>query len=390
MGLDRADPGHQQKIVETGVIAMAFIELAGVSKSFGKSEVVKKLSLEVEKGEFVSFLGGSGCGKTTTLRMIAGFEEPSAGSVRIDGRDMTSVPPRRRRLGMVFQNYALFPNMDVRANIAFGLRVEGRKRPAVDARVAEMLDLIGMADFSRRYPHQLSGGQQQRVALARAIAPEPEALLLDEPLSALDAKIRLRLRDDIRAIQRKLGMTTIYVTHDQEEALSISDRVAVMREGRIEQIGSPAEIYDHPSTPYVAAFIGTLNSLPCEAVDREAGTVLAGGSLLRTGMALPGGEGAALSLGIRPEAIRVLGPEEAFSPEENRMGGRIESVKFHGSIVRLVVDSGGRRLLVDRFNDPRRALPEAGQAVALAFAAAACIVTKADAPDAASPIEESE
>ena len=207
---------------------MGFIELQGISKSFGHNLVVRDLSLSIGKGEFVSLLGGSGCGKTTTLRMIAGFETPSDGKILIDGSDMAEIPPSKRKLGMVFQNYALFPNMTVRKNIGFGLRITGISKKETNSRVESMLELIHMKEFGSRYPHQLSGGQQQRVALARAIAIQPTALLLDEPLSALDAKIRVKLRDDIRAIQQKLGITTIYVTHDQEEALSISDRVAVM------------------------------------------------------------------------------------------------------------------------------------------------------------------
>ena len=218
---------------------MAFVELTDVVKRFGKHVAVQSFTLAVEEGEFVSFLGGSGCGKTTTLRMIAGFETPTEGSIRIGGAEMVDMPPNRRGVGMVFQNYALFPNMTARQNIGFGLKVEGKTAAEIEERVAEMLDLIHMEEFAGRYPWQMSGGQQQRVALARALAVKPRVLLLDEPLSALDAKIRVRLRAEIRSIQRKLGITTIYVTHDQEEALSISDRIVVMRDGRIEQVGTP-------------------------------------------------------------------------------------------------------------------------------------------------------
>jgi putative spermidine/putrescine transport system ATP-binding protein len=357
---------------------MGFIELRDVCKSFGKTEVVKDLSLEVRKGEFLSFLGGSGCGKTTTLRMIAGFEAQSSGSVLIDGEDMDGVSPRERRLGMVFQNYALFPNLDVAGNIDFGLRIQGLRGAAAKKRTVEMLELIGMADYGRRYPRELSGGQQQRVALARALAVRPEALLLDEPLSALDAKIRLRLREEIRDIQRKLGITTLYVTHDQEEALSISDRVAVMREGRIEQIGSPSEIYDRPATPYVASFVGSLNAIRCEAADPSAGTILLGGRVLRTGSALPSSFGRDLVLSLRPEAMRLVGSSEKFDSGDNLIEGRVEDRKFHGSTVRLVVSVADTRLMVDSFNDPRRALPETGAVVSLAFAPEACIVSSAD------------
>jgi putative spermidine/putrescine transport system ATP-binding protein len=347
---------------------MAFIELRDLRKSFGKTEVVKDLSLEVRKGEFLSFLGGSGCGKTTTLRMIAGFETPSSGSIFIDGEDMENVSPRKRRLGMVFQNYALFPNLDVAGNIAFGLHVAGAKGKSAKKRVAEMLELIGMEGYAQRYPRELSGGQQQRVALARAIAVEPEALLLDEPLSALDAKIRQRLRDDIRSIQKKLGMTMIYVTHDQEEALSISDRVAVMRDGRIEQLGSPSEIYDNPATAFVATFIGSLSSLCCEVADAAAGLLLVDGRILRAVAPLAASSGETLSLSLRPESI-TLSPSSA---DDNVLPGEVEAVKFLGSIVRLVVHSCGQAVFVDSFNDPRRALPEPGEEVKLCFPPEAC------------------
>jgi putative spermidine/putrescine transport system ATP-binding protein len=348
---------------------MAFIELRNVRKSFGKTEVVKDLSLEVKKGEFLSFLGGSGCGKTTTLRMIAGFETPSSGSIFIDGEDMEGVSPRKRKLGMVFQNYALFPNMDVSGNIEFGLRVVGTKGKAAKARVVEMLDLIGLDGYGHRYPRELSGGQQQRVALARAIAVEPEALLLDEPLSALDAKIRQRLRDDIRSIQKKLGMTMIYVTHDQEEALSISDRVAVMQGGRIEQLGAPSEIYDSPATAFVATFIGSLSSLRCEVADAAAGLLLVDGRILRAVPPLDvTAPGEIYSLSLRPESI-TLSPSSA---EDNILVGEVEAVKFLGSIVRLVVRSCGQAVFVDSFNDPRRSLPELGKEVKLCFPPEAC------------------
>jgi putative spermidine/putrescine transport system ATP-binding protein len=359
---------------------MAFIELRGLCKSFGNHQAVKELTLEVEQGEFVSFLGGSGCGKTTTLRMIAGFELPDSGTIRLGGLDMTHVPPRKRSLGMVFQHYALFPNMNVRENVAFGLKIGRKSRAHIDAKVDEMLALIDMRDFDQRYPHQLSGGQQQRVALARALAIEPEALLLDEPLSALDAKIRRRLREDIRAIQRRLGITTIYVTHDQEEALSISDRVAVMRDGCIEQIGSPAAIYERPTTPFVAAFIGTLNALPVEAVDPSAGTLLLGGRVLRAGTAFSESLGRELVLGLRPESIELGPPRPKGAPDSpgrNEIDGVVEDAMFLGSIVRLSVSAEGRRVLVDAFNDPRRRPPAPGAAVSLSFPPEACFVTAA-------------
>lgn len=218
---------------------MSFLRIEAVSKSFAANTVVKEFDLPVNKGEFISFLGPSGCGKTTVLRMVAGFETPSSGSIVIDGQDVTKLPPNRRRIGMVFQAYALFPNMNVFDNVAFGLKIAKKPKAEIHSRVMEMLKLIHLDHLAERYPYQMSGGQQQRVALARALAPKPQVLLLDEPLSALDAKIRVSLREEIRQIQRQLGITTVFVTHDQEEALSISDRIVVMNGGRADQIGTP-------------------------------------------------------------------------------------------------------------------------------------------------------
>jgi putative spermidine/putrescine transport system ATP-binding protein len=246
---------------------MAYLDLINVRKSFAQSTAVENFNLEVERGEFISFLGPSGCGKTTTLRMIAGFETPTTGTIRINNVDVTNTPPNQRHVGMVFQSYALFPNMTVAGNIGFGLKVKRQPASAIKARVDEMLKIIHMSEFGSRYPYQMSGGQQQRVALARALAIQPQVLLLDEPLSALDAKIRISLRNEIRAIQRQLGITTIYVTHDQEEALSLSDRVVVMSSGRVEQIGTPFEIYNFPATRFVASFVGTLNVLSADVAD---------------------------------------------------------------------------------------------------------------------------
>ena len=367
---------------------MAFIELNGLVKSFGRHEVVKGLSLSVEKGEFVSFLGGSGCGKTTTLRMIAGFETPTAGSIHIDGEDLSMVQPNKRNLGMVFQNYALFPNMTARRNIAFGLKIAGKKGHEVEARVDEMLDLIHMAEFAARYPHQLSGGQQQRVALARAIAIEPRALLLDEPLSALDAKIRVKLRDDIRDIQRKLGITTIYVTHDQEEALSISDRVAVMKDGLIEQIGAPFEIYNRPATPYVAAFIGTLNVMSATAIDPSAGILEVGGQVLSVGRRLEAEAGDQLRLSIRPEAFNR--DEATTAAWGNLLEGSVVKVKLLGSIIRLVVSVGGREISADGFNDPSLRIPGIGERVRLGVAPEAIVVSRPEATPVSASVSDEE
>jgi putative spermidine/putrescine transport system ATP-binding protein len=248
---------------------MPYLQIRNLDKAFGATRVVKDFNLTVEKGEFISLLGPSGCGKTTVLRMVAGFETPSSGAILIDGRDVVALKPNQRNIGMVFQSYALFPNLTVAQNVAFGLTVKGQSKAQREARVAEMLRLIGLESFGARYPFQLSGGQQQRVALARALAIQPQVLLLDEPLSALDAKIRVSLREEIRAIQRRLGITTIFVTHDQEEALSISDRVVVMNGGIAEQVGQPFEIYNRPATRFVAEFVGTLNLMEAEVIDPQ-------------------------------------------------------------------------------------------------------------------------
>ena len=341
---------------------MSFLTLTGLTKTFGTQTVVKGFDLGIARGEFVSFLGPSGCGKTTVLRMVAGFETPSSGRILVEDRDVTALPAARRKIGMVFQAYALFPNMTVAQNVAFGLKIAGMERGAIAARVAEMLDLIALGPLGDRYPYQLSGGQQQRVALARALAPRPDLLLLDEPLSALDAKIRVSLRDDIRAIQRELGITTIFVTHDQEEALSISDRVVVMHQGRADQIGTPAEIYNRPATRFVAGFVGHLNMF-------EA-TVGAGGELAFAGQVffdragdLP--EGSRITAALRPEALSPV-------PRRNddlRLDGTVIDAAFLGSVIRARLDIAGRPVAVDMFNQPGRAdLPPPGSAASLWFA----------------------
>ena len=267
---------------------MAFLDLRHLQKFYGTTHVVRDFNLAVEKGEFISFLGPSGCGKTTTLRMVAGFETPSEGSISIDGKDVVNLKPNQRNIGMVFQAYALFPNMTVAQNVGFGMKIARRPRSEIDARVAEMLGIIKLPDLGARYPFQLSGGQQQRVALARALAARPNLLLLDEPLSALDAKIRVSLRDEIRAIQKKLGITTIYVTHDQEEALSMSDRIVVMNNGVAEQIGNPFEIYARPATRFVATFVGHLNTLEARLADPTTGACEIAGATVSLGQPVAG------------------------------------------------------------------------------------------------------
>ena len=343
---------------------MSFLSLEGVTKSYGPHQVVQRFDLDVAAGEFVSFLGPSGCGKTTTLRVIAGFETATSGAVRIAGRDVTGLSPSARGVGMVFQNYALFPNMTVGQNIAFGLKVAKRGAAETAARVAEMLDLVKLAHLAGRYPYQISGGQQQRVALARALATAPKLLLLDEPLSALDAKVRVALRDELKALQRNLGITTVFVTHDQEEALSMSDRVVVMSEGRIEQLGTPFEIYNRPRTRFVASFIGTLNILKARVTDARAGAILIAGQAARLGRRIPDPDGADCAVALRPEAVSLHDPGDGC----NRLRGTIEDVAFLGAVVRIRVGVGSDRIMIDRFNSPGLPPPRPGEEVTLHFA----------------------
>ena len=337
---------------------MSFLSISNAVKTFGTNTVVKGFDLAVEKGEFVSFLGPSGCGKTTVLRMIAGFERPTSGTITIDRQDVTNTAPNKRRIGMVFQAYALFPNMTVAGNIAFGLKIAGLTRAEQDARVAEMLGLIGLTHLADRYPYQMSGGQQQRVALARALAPKPQVLLLDEPLSALDAKIRVSLREEIRAIQRQLGITTVFVTHDQEEAMSISDRIVVMNGGRADQIGTPSEIYNHPRTRFVAGFVGTLNVLRAQTNPADRSRVSVAGTTVQLPQPVTSADvSGALSLALRPEAL-------SLTPSPTRdvaFAGRVKSVQFMGSVIRIQMMLGDEALSFDMFNSPDLVPPQVGQ-----------------------------
>ena len=337
---------------------MSFLSISNAVKTFGTNTVVKGFDLSVQKGEFVSFLGPSGCGKTTVLRMIAGFERPTSGTITIDGRDVTDAAPNKRRIGMVFQAYALFPNMNVSGNIAFGLKIAGLTKAEQDARVKEMLGLIGLSHLADRYPYQLSGGQQQRVALARALAPKPQVLLLDEPLSALDAKIRVSLREEIRAIQRQLGITTVFVTHDQEEAMSISDRIVVMTGGRADQIGTPSEIYNRPRTRFVAGFVGTLNVLRAKVDARDRHSVTVGGAAVRLAQPVATADAAGhLSLALRPEAISLT-PSDA---RDVRFEGTVQNVNFMGSVIRIKMAVGDEAISFDMFNSPDLMPPSVGQ-----------------------------
>jgi putative spermidine/putrescine transport system ATP-binding protein len=349
---------------------MAFLEIAKLEKHYGANHVVRDFTLDVAQGEFVSFLGPSGCGKTTTLRMVAGFETPDSGTIRIDGRDVVRLKPNQRNIGMVFQAYALFPNMTVAQNVAFGLRVAGAPRAEIDARVGEMLGIIKLPELGSRYPFQLSGGQQQRVALARALAVRPKVLLLDEPLSALDAKIRISLRDEIRAIQRKLGITTIYVTHDQEEALSMSDRIVVMNAGVAEQVGDPLTIYARPATRFVATFVGHLNSLEAVLTDPAAGAVTIDGQPVTLRRAVAAVPGARVSVALRPEALGLA----ARPGSDAALAGTVEDVAFLGSVVRARVSLGAQRLSLDTFNTSAAPPPAPGARVEVHFATADALV----------------
>jgi putative spermidine/putrescine transport system ATP-binding protein len=346
---------------------MTYLELSNVSKKFGNTFAVENFNLAIEKGEFVSFLGPSGCGKTTTLRMIAGFEVPTTGKVTLEGEDITYASPNQRNVGMVFQSYALFPNMTVLQNIGFGLQVRKWKPEDIKKRAQEMLVLIHLEEFGNRYPYQLSGGQQQRVSLARALAIQPRVLLLDEPLSALDAKIRVELRLEIRRIQQQLGMTTVYVTHDQEEALSLSDRVVVMSRGLMEQVGTPAQIYNYPTTEFVASFVGQLNLLPTTEVDLEKKICSIGGQNVRYSHHIPRPEDLPFRLAIRPEEIQ-FGEDRS----RNQLQGKVETVMFLGAVIRLRVNIGGTLVTADIFNERQITLPSAGDEVVISFPEYSC------------------
>ena len=336
---------------------MTYLSLSKISKQFGEVAVVQDFNLDIEKGEFVSFLGPSGCGKTTTLRMVAGFENPTSGRIILDGLDITDKAPNQRNVGMIFQAYALFPNMTVAQNISFGLRIHKEPDSLVKERMADMLALTRLEQHANKYPYQLSGGQQQRVALARALANHPQVLLLDEPLSALDAKIRISLRSEIRAIQKKLGITAIFVTHDQEEALSISDRVVVMYEGRVEQVGTPFEIYNFPQTAFVASFVGTLNKAEAVMVNPEKGIIKMDGVQFESANKVEGQKkGDKVSIAIRPERFSFASEQK----KANVVDCTIENITFLGSVVRIQITIGNTKFNMDTFNNPFLEVPKIG------------------------------
>jgi putative spermidine/putrescine transport system ATP-binding protein len=329
-----------------------YLELQELVRQFGDNRALDGIQIALGEGEFLSLLGPSGCGKTTALRLVAGFDRPDAGRILVEGKDVTRIAPHKRDMGMVFQAYSLFPNMTARQNVAFGLRIRGAKRTDRDKRVLDLLELVGLGHAADRYPHQLSGGMQQRVALARALAIEPRVLLLDEPLSALDAKVRVQLREEIRRIQLELGITTLYVTHDQEEALSVSDHVAVMYRGRIEQMGSPAEMYSAPATPFVAEFIGTMNRLEGTVVD---GGVEHAGKTLQIEAARERPRGDRVLVLVRPETVEVAPANGSGAP--NTLVGDIVTQTFLGATTRLKIVGAGVDVIADVPTQKALALP---------------------------------
>ena len=336
---------------------MSYLSISHVTKQYGETVVVDNFNLDIEKGEFVSFLGPSGCGKTTTLRTVAGFEIPTSGKIMLDGKDITDKAPNQRNVGMIFQAYALFPNMTVAQNIGFGLRVRKESESAIKERVQEMVNLIGLEKHANKYPYQLSGGQQQRVSLARALAIRPDVLLLDEPLSALDAKIRVSLRSEIRAIQKRLGITAIFVTHDQEEALSISDRIVVMNVGVIEQVGTPFEIYNFPKTQFVANFVGSLNTAEAEVIDPAKGLLSMDGVQFESAEKMNSlHKGDKVHISIRPERFSFASEQK----KANVLDCTIENITFLGSVVRIQIKIGNTRFNMDTFNNPFLELPHIG------------------------------
>ncbi|MVO89889.1 polyamine ABC transporter ATP-binding protein [Streptomyces sp. p1417] len=320
------------------------VRLTGISKTYGSFTAVHPLDLTVPQGSFFALLGASGCGKTTTLRMIAGLEEPSTGTVRLGEQDVTALPPYKRPVNTVFQSYALFPHLDIFENVAFGLRRRGIK--SVKKQVGEMLDLVQLGEQARRKPHQLSGGQQQRVAVARALINHPKVLLLDEPLGALDLKLRRRMQLELKRIQTEVGITFVHVTHDQEEAMTMADTVAVMNGGRVEQQGTPADLYENPRTTFVANFLGTSNFIGAEVAEVSGDDVIlkAGGGKLtlpRARCPAPVTTGGTVLAGVRPEKISLTHADDAgtIPSGRNRITGRITDSSFIGVSTQYVVDS---------------------------------------------------
>lgn len=324
---------------------MSYLYLENVIKTFNKTEVVKKMNLEIKKGELVSFLGPSGCGKTTTLNMIAGFLEVDGGRIVVDGKPVHLLPSNKREMGMVFQNYALFPHMTVFDNVAYGLKLRKVSKSEINQRVLEALEMVRLSGYEKRYPKELSGGQQQRVSLARALVIKPKVLLLDEPLSNLDAKLRQEMREEIVDIQKKVGITTIFVTHDQEEALAISDRIAVMYEGRVEQVDTPVAIYNHPQTDFVSRFIGEVNQIQGHVVETDNGKQCkVSFQGYQQVISCSGTKDAVVDFYLRPEKIQI--------DQENNNGlrVRVERKMFLGAKTRYTLQFEETQLIADISN----------------------------------------
>ena len=334
------------------------VRLEDINLSFGQTHVLKGINLEIESGEFFAFLGPSGCGKTTLLRLIAGFEAAQSGKVIIGEREVSHLPPWRRNLGMVFQSYALWPHMTVRKNVAFGLEERRLPRREINRRVDQALDLVGLLELSERRPNQLSGGQQQRVALARTIVIEPQVLLLDEPLSNLDAKLRVQMRLELRQLQRKLSLTTIFVTHDQEEANTTSDRIAVINDGVVQQIGSPIELYDNPANLFVANFLGVANVIEGALVEADGQVVFRSADESVT-VPINGGSAGTASIVFRPQNLTICRQGEKPRNDATRLDGIVDHKEFLGSIIRYRVKIGPHFVLVDKAHQRgAEALPE--------------------------------
>jgi len=362
-------------------MASGEVRLVDLVKRFGDFTAVAGINLDMPSGEFFSLLGPSGCGKTTTLRMIAGFERPSEGQILLDGNDMAQTPPHKRNVNTVFQNYALFPHLTVADNVAFGLKYKKASKQETTERVGSALELVQMSQFANRRPSQLSGGQQQRVALARALILNPAVLLLDEPLGALDAKLRKRLQIELKALQEEVGITFIYVTHDQEEALTMSDRIAVMSQGRVEQVGGPKEIYEEPATAYVADFLGVSNLM-----DATASGATAGGCKVQLGeFALIAGQGEEDATGdckvtIRPERVNL---EAQDTSGENRIPAMVERVVYVGSVLQTIIHlASGQTIQAWLPNDEAADVPHSGAPITVHFPREALRVL----PDAGTPV----
>jgi spermidine/putrescine transport system ATP-binding protein len=331
------------------------VRLVDVVKKFGDQVAVDRINLEVRGGEFFSLLGPSGCGKTTTLRMIGGFEQPTSGLIELQGRDVTWLPPFKRNVNTVFQNYALFPHLTIFENVAFGLRRKGVRGDEIKRRVTDMLKLVELPGYEARKPNQISGGQAQRVALARALINSPAVLLLDEPLGALDLKLRKQMQVELKRIQKEVGITFIYVTHDQEEAMTMSDRIAVMNRGHYEQLGDPESLYERPTTRFVAGFLGVSNLLPARVAGRDAGYVsanLGDDTLIRVPQGLVDGS-SRIQIGVRPEKIRLSEPTVAAPAGHNRLAGVVRDASYLGVSTQYLVESKGGTLTVYEQNTER-------------------------------------